>query len=207
LGADEYIAWKILPEKSRLQFLEHELRARRYFVLPRLELWEKDCEQWRQKTMQEVNDRAAMKFVRIQVDPYSMFNWPPTRPSYLPPTHPSSEGRGGPCRETCCGRRGDDEIVDMIRRAREHLDRNHELGGWLELPRRGEDGSFSSGTHGGRGRRNSHKSAGGRSRAQAEQTNPFGDEVTDAEMKEWGMDAELPGLAEGAETPTPASPC
>lgn len=62
-------------EKERLCFLEHELRARRYALMPRLAFWQQDMDRWRQ-------DMAIWRLTNSKDRP--LFRWPSLKPLYMP---------------------------------------------------------------------------------------------------------------------------
>merc|ERR1711972_680436 len=94
----------------RHNFIDMELRARRYFLLPLLSIWEEDAMHWQ---MQEKAKRTMG--VKEPTDIYLA----PFRPSYLPCNHLWKEtSEGMPCPEWCLGRGGDEEILKMIKDAR-----------------------------------------------------------------------------------------
>merc|ERR1712178_663388 len=101
---------------TRNTFLEHELRARRFFLLSKISMWEEDAAKWR-------NELEARKRQRIK--PSFDMDQLPVRPSHLPPGHP-------PCSDTCLGRQGDSEILAMIKAARS----NPKGGGWKQVPQK-----------------------------------------------------------------------
>merc|ERR1712070_1115504 len=107
----------------RNAFLEHELRARRFFLLSNIRLWEEDSAKWRVEY--EARKRQGLK-PSFDVDQL------PRRPSHLPPGHPPGEGPKAPCAETCLGRQGDAEILAMIQAARN----NPKGGGWKQVPQK-----------------------------------------------------------------------
>jgi len=135
LGMEERIGLEMVPKAVRLKFLEHELRARRYFLLPQIDEWEKEKAIW-QKNFQEYLDQKKAYAAMGQEygdQPGHGFKWPPTRPMHLPPSHPIGEvSRGAICSMNCPGRRGDEEILDMWTRCRA------DPRSWKRVPRAGE---------------------------------------------------------------------
>jgi len=138
--------WAQVSESVRMNFITHELRARRYRVLPMLCLWEEERERW-QDTLRNLH--ATMEMRRASILRHSLrsnstissdsecsvaapeFCWPPPRPSYMPARHPQHDKYEHPCTEDCPGRQGDYEIINMIRRAWANTDGK---GGWSEIP-------------------------------------------------------------------------
>jgi len=97
------IAKARFPDNARLTFIEHEMRARRYLLLPRIYMWEEDSRRWEEET-RGWKDKLAEHGVFCHGDPVNeegvegpTFNWPPTQPSYMP---------------------SDSDILEMWRRAR-----------------------------------------------------------------------------------------
>eukprot|EP00928_Gymnodinium_smaydae_P008458 TRINITY_DN13083_c0_g1_i1.p1 TRINITY_DN13083_c0_g1~~TRINITY_DN13083_c0_g1_i1.p1 ORF type:complete len:720 (-),score=156.80 TRINITY_DN13083_c0_g1_i1:102-2261(-) len=152
-----------LPDGLRLRFIEHELRARRYFLLPWIQRWEED-----RKGLQDASEANANSCVAV-------FKSCTSCPSYMPPAHPSSEARGSPCPENCQGRKGDAEILDMVLRA--HTSRGR---GWRKLPSKGE----------GMGPRERTLSGDNNDKTQEEEARPFGTPADDAELRRWGVDTQ-----------------
>merc|ERR1712203_24453 len=62
-----------LTEEVRLTFIEHEMRARRFLLLPSIAVWEEDRHAC----------RAMGHDDQLCADP---FGFPPNRPSYMPST-------------------------------------------------------------------------------------------------------------------------
>mmetsp|Transcript_118359 Transcript_118359/g.379432 ORF Transcript_118359/g.379432 Transcript_118359/m.379432 type:complete len:801 (+) Transcript_118359:111-2513(+) len=212
LTAEEYVYIWTVPPEVRDRFLDHELRARRYNLLPRISVWEEDCIAWEHHRKDAAADREALKMMANDaqdIPPMSAFLWPPVRPSYMPPAHPSFEANSSHCALSCCGRQGDQQIVEMSLRCRS-AHQKRRAGGWIEIPKKTSNQARSesrASTFKSKSRRRSLGSLQDRSQASAEE-NPFGTEATDADMKEFCIDPdELPCLAEGAETPAPQSPC
>lgn len=202
LNAEDYVKCFAIPAEVRNRFLTEELRARRFFLLPRLALWEEENLQWQKRIFRLVDTRVAQKTISNDtsedVSFESMFSWPSKKPSCLPGKHPSCEAMGVPCTETCLGRGGDQEILDMVRRCREHWNRRKE-GGWRAIPCR-----FAQTTDGdspdSRVRVKQPTNQGGNF-----DENLFGEDITDADLREFNIDPDtMPCLAEGAESPAVA---
>lgn len=209
LPLEDFIQLERLSDEVRYRFLDNELRARRYLLLPRIAIWEEDVRRWREDVKMEVDDRVAKKVVQACTEP-QLFKFPPMRPSYLPPAHPDHQAFKAGCVEGCCGRRGDEQILDMVKRARAARDRSGGSGGWIEIPTKEADqGSKPKGRSGskhGSGTARSRGSCGSAvaqsSTAPAEQPSPFGDDVTEVEMKAFGMDgADMPCLSDATGGP------
>jgi hypothetical protein len=120
-----------LDDDLRSNFLDNELRAMRYLVLPRIELWEVERQRWAKSISERAEQRAALKVLgqKLQASPEDSFSWPPSRPSYLPPRHPNHHAHSRDCPEDCCGRLGDRMMLAMIERARKTFG-----DGWTEIP-------------------------------------------------------------------------
>lgn len=97
----------LLPRHVRARFIEHELRARRFFLLPRIAMYEAECTRWRQG-IEEWRERRAVRMASGgSLEDFLPFHWFPVQPSYMP---------------------NKEELCDMLRRARENPQ------GWLQLP-------------------------------------------------------------------------
>lgn len=195
-------------EAVRMRFVENELRARRVELLPLLYIWEEDVRKWRKDLEEWRETRAAHK--ALGVDGGGCFRWPPTRPSYIPPSHPNHEAWGSECPEECPGRRGDAQILEMWRAARKHPKGE----GWKKIP------CAACGDCAKKFSDAKAKPSGSRSKASKSKTweggsaeaskdldglagrgstsayvSPFGEVATDEELRHWGVDAAtLPGL-------------
>jgi len=181
LSLQERIQLETVSEKVRLQFLDHELRARRFKLLSRIYRQEDDLKVWREDVKTWLLRREACHAVGAELAEPSPFSWPPIRPSYLPPDHPPHESKGRPCPPGCLGRQGDKEILAMWRSAR----RNPHGGGWTEIPKMQtrKDKNRSN-----QGRRGQPKGA------QEGDTSLFG-EASPEDLRKWNADWDsLPGL-------------
>lgn len=187
-----------IPLEARLVFIEHELRARRYFLLPQLDFWAEEARRFQEEMKSANLRREAYKFLEIEMDRPNVFRWPPTRPSYSPPKHPRAEGKGRPCAESCCGRKGDAEIMEMIQRARLHRDAADGHGGWKQIPQRAPGAQGSQASTKGPAFRKGNARRGAKGGRGKEDDSAFGDvEVTEAVLKDLGMDGkDMPGLAD-----------
>lgn len=113
---------RMLSEDVRLTFVVHELRSRRFRILPRLNAYDKECRKWKHEMLEA---QEALRLLNLQRASSSgegadlegdehrakimLFRWPPARgPSYLP---------------------GPEEVMDMITRARA------DPTDWLPLPK------------------------------------------------------------------------
>jgi hypothetical protein len=135
LSLEDRIQMDMCTKTARMKFLEHELRARRYFLLPQIEEWEKECAVWQEDLNKYLETKKAYEVVGDSYvsQPEHGFRWPPRRPMHLPCAHPlGEETRGAICSHRCPGRQGDEEILDMSRRCR-----NDPLN-WRRVPRAGE---------------------------------------------------------------------
>jgi len=152
---DDRVKAAMTPEDVRTRFLEHELRARRFALLPAVLCWEEDLAQWRSNWQSWSEARAAHRALGLDdsaVVPAPLVAWPPVRPSYLPKAHlPQEFTRGCECPEWCPGRRGDEDILDMWRRCRTSPGGQ---GGWMKVqagkPSKGsrsKSGNANGGVH------------------------------------------------------------
>merc|ERR1712176_1238079 len=103
--------------------IEHELRARRYNLLPQIFIWQEDLRRWQAEVHDWEATREASHVLghnaHLERD---VFRWPPTRPSYLPTA---------------------EEILEMCNRARAHPSNR----GWTRInSTRAEDRSPQAGT-------------------------------------------------------------
>jgi len=129
VSSSSYNAWlegQMVPEAKRLRFIENELRAQRYFLLPEIALWREELKKWEQ---QEAGIRVQKYTLKREVAAF--FRMPPTRPSYLPLPHLGAADRGGaPCPECskwCEGKRGDKVIMQWCAKLKSGE-------GWTEIP-------------------------------------------------------------------------
>lgn len=115
------------PAKRNL-FLDHELRARRFFGLSHMQLWREDSAKW--EAQEQERKKSGLRGTKdIQMAPL--------RPSYLPTNHISTESAQRPCRDNCLGLKGDNEILAMIKACRN----NPKGGGWTQIPQKQPAGS------------------------------------------------------------------
>eukprot|EP00434_Breviolum_minutum_P029842 symbB.v1.2.026384.t1/scaffold2559.1/size125745/3 len=94
---------------ERMTFLENELRARRYFLLPAIANWERECQRWHEDYNQRLEHKRAFQALGQEFEESAehAFSFPPSRPMHLPPAHPVGEAtRGAVCSIGCPGRRG-----------------------------------------------------------------------------------------------------
>lgn len=197
LPLEERIQLEKVSEVVRLRFIEHELRTRRYLLLPQISLWEEEVAKWRDEVSDHSEFRTAHRALGQEPPPTTekMFRWPPVRPSYLPKAHPQSEGppplgRGLACVDCCLGRQGDEELISMWRSAR----RNPNGGGWTEIPTPGWQRQKPAQDSGGGGEGNERRS--GRGNEKPEQSSRlFGEEANKGDLTKWGIDPDnMPGL-------------
>jgi len=173
LSIEEKIELERVDEATRLRFIEQELRARRYFLLPQIHLYEMEVRQWRQAQTDINETRKAHQALGLDVPTGTIFRWPPIRPSHVPGAHLQTEAKGTPCPEWCVGRRGDEEIMRMWRRCRKNPR------GWTEIPVKAT---------GGTGAKTKWQGAGVEKKpaAAAESVRLFG-EATDEDLSRWGI--------------------
>lgn len=135
LSLEDRIQMEMCTKAARLNFIEHELRARRYFLLPQIEEWNKECAVWQEEFNKYLETKRAYALIgkEYEYQPEHGFRWPPSRPMHLPCSHPlGEETRGAICSHHCPGRRGDEEILNMARRCRD------DPLNWKRVPRAGE---------------------------------------------------------------------
>mmetsp|Transcript_55729 Transcript_55729/g.129996 ORF Transcript_55729/g.129996 Transcript_55729/m.129996 type:complete len:723 (-) Transcript_55729:265-2433(-) len=136
LTLEDKINLEMTPKAVRLTFLEHELRARRYFLLPAIANWEQECVRWNEQYAARLETKRAYQALgredEFEDNPEHAFSFPPSRPMHLPPAHPLGEAtRGAIAYANSPGRRGDEEILEMWRRCRE------DPTSWKKVPRAG----------------------------------------------------------------------
>merc|ERR1712008_341698 len=154
----------MISEAARVRFVEHELRARRFLLLPRLLFSRDDTAKFAAQASKVIKDARQQRNAG-KAKPALTGDAGISCPSYLPPAHPQTEAHFVYCPETCLGRRGDEEILAMVRTARSQPD------GWTVIEKR----SMNSGTSGHRGKGSS-----------SERVSPFGDSVAAEELDRWG---------------------
>jgi len=135
LSLEDRIQMESCTKAARVTFIEHELRARRYFLLPQIEEWQKECAVWQEDLNKYLETKKAYEVVGESYvsQPEHGFRWPPRRPMHLPCAHPlGEETRGAICSHRCPGRKGDEEILGMSRRCRD------DPLNWRRVPRAGE---------------------------------------------------------------------
>jgi hypothetical protein len=106
------IQLQLISDADRACFIEHELRARRYFILPQIALWEEDMRAWNKEVAEFQETNKALHVVGAQGMDQPAFRWPSQRPSHMP--------------------QGQKEVLDMIYRCRAHPNRC----GWKEIPKK-----------------------------------------------------------------------
>lgn len=97
LSREALLECKRVPEPDRLKFLRHELRFRRYQLLPAIRLWETEVERRNAELQRHQEQSEAMKAIGAEHDGVPIFLFPPPEPSQLP---------------------DDKDLGEMIRRAR-----------------------------------------------------------------------------------------
>lgn len=134
LSMEDKVNMEMVSKAERMTFLENELRARRYFLLPAIANWERECQRWHEDYNQRLEHKRAFQALGQEFEESAehAFSFPPSRPMHLPPAHPVGEAtRGAVCSIGCPGRRGDEEILDMWRRCRQ------DPLSWKPVPRAG----------------------------------------------------------------------
>lgn len=194
LALDDRVQLEMMSEFSRIRFLEHELRARRYFLLTRMQLWEKESRKWHAELSSFLLEKQAYQLLGVQREKPDI-TWLPVRPSYLPPNHLPNEAAGCPCASICLGRRGDQEILAMVRAAR-----SNPHGGWTEIPRSQKEDQEDRAPSRSQSRRASisrpRRSSIVRSRIPrpSSQGAPFGYDARTEDLERYGVDLEaMPG--------------
>lgn len=184
------IMQEMITESTRTHFIEQELRARRYFMLPKIYLCEEDTRKFKVQTQSMVETRNVHFAMGIKPPETSPTYVGMDRPSYLPCAHLQSEARGGCCPEWCLGRKGDEDILSMIRTARQN--RNGE--GWTKIPQRRQSMARARPS----GRTSAQRATAAprisevfrRERFSVEQATPFGEVAGDEELRKWGAGPE-----------------
>lgn len=115
LSLEEKIQLELVDESTRIKFIQNELRARRYRLLPDILVWEDELKQWNEDREAHQRQREAHKALGIEA-PETSFRWPPSRPSYLFPERHRKEA-------------GDEQILEIWRTARASKGQ----GGWTEI--------------------------------------------------------------------------
>jgi len=181
-----------ISEAVRVEFIRNEVRARRYLVLPQIALWEADVAKWRKAMEEWACTRAAHRALGV-LDTENMevaakknstvFAWPESRPSHLPPRHPNHQARTCQCPEDCPGRRGDEQMMMMICRCREFREGG---GGWRTISERGHE------------KKSSKKKGSQRANKKGGSSSPYGRLASDQELQQYGVHLEsLPCLSRG----------
>ncbi|CAE8632139.1 unnamed protein product [Polarella glacialis] len=104
LSLEEKINLEMLDEALRLRCIENELRERRFHFLPELQTWEGEIAAWRAEHQAWLEQNKASLAMGSE-EPLTPFQWPPVRPSYLPPDRLRRQ-------------QGDEHILAMWRAAR-----------------------------------------------------------------------------------------
>jgi len=107
LSVEAIVECKRVSAQDREEFLRHELRYRRYMLLPAIRFWEEECVRWSQVVEQHREHHHALEAVGAGEQEVPLFLFPPPRPSHLP---------------------DDDDLVDMMVRAR------RDPKSWMEIP-------------------------------------------------------------------------
>jgi len=108
LSLEGQIACKRVEDGARLQFLTHEMRARRWMLLPHISLWEDECRMWEAAVREHRQMQEVTEFLGGDAqEDAPLFLFPPAQPSHMP---------------------NDEDILDMIFRCRESSDN------WTPIP-------------------------------------------------------------------------
>jgi len=191
------IQQEMIPEAARLRFIENELRARRYFLLPKIHLCQEDTKEFQLQThsmLETRNVHIAMGIKPPEITPTYVGM---DMPSYMPPVHLQSEARGGCCPEWCLGRKGDEEILAMVRAARQNRENGE---GYTRIPQR-RNSTLRSRVTRQPSKETVEASKGIQQRRErtTEQASPFGEVAGEEELRKWGAGAEeLPLMRSGA---------
>eukprot|EP00747_Dinoflagellata_sp_TGD_P212211 gnl/TRDRNA2_/TRDRNA2_85328_c0_seq1.p1 gnl/TRDRNA2_/TRDRNA2_85328_c0~~gnl/TRDRNA2_/TRDRNA2_85328_c0_seq1.p1 ORF type:complete len:670 (+),score=101.19 gnl/TRDRNA2_/TRDRNA2_85328_c0_seq1:95-2104(+) len=116
LALSEKIELRSLSDVRRIDFIEHELRARRYFLIPQVTLWQQESKKWHAQMAEWRKTLEAHVALGVALTKNPPFAFPPVRPSYMPVENEE---------------KGDAEVQNMITRARARKG----LSGWLEIPK------------------------------------------------------------------------
>lgn len=117
---EERIQLQLIPEETRMTFIEHELRARRFAMLPEIILWEQDFKSWTREVAAFQEHERALNVMGVGGATHAFFRFPPARPTYLPPEFGPEKAKGN------------EELFDMIRRCRA----NPYGGGWTGIKKK-----------------------------------------------------------------------
>merc|ERR1719379_2609444 len=113
----------------------------------------------------------------------SIFRWPPARPTFMPPAHFRDHDQGKPCRESCPGRHGDLEILDMWKRARKNPEN------YTRIPdKKTKRSSVVAGANG------FPANAGDEAAEANVQVSLYGPPPSTAEDKRFGAEMDMPGI-------------
>jgi len=108
LSFEGQIAFKRVEDAARLRFLTHEMRWRRWMLLPQISLWEDDCRRWEAAVEEHRHMQEVTKFIGGNAgEELPLFLFPPAQPSHMP---------------------DDEDILDMIFRCRKSPDN------WTPIP-------------------------------------------------------------------------
>jgi len=201
LTLEDKIAMELTPKAVRLTFVENELRARRYFLLPAIANWEQECVKWNEEYAARLETKRAYQALGqeegFMEKPEHAFSFPPSRPMHLPPAHPLGEAtRGAICSLGCPGRKGDEEILDMWRRCRQ------DPTGWKKVPRTGMKDFVIKKTKTDRSQAE-EKILSLDELLENDKDKDFGD-APDAEARSYGVDD---SLMPGGQPPSESEPC
>lgn len=121
---EDRIQLHLISDPVRWTFIDNELRTRRYMLLPQLTMWEEDVKSWNKELAEWEEERATLQVMGVggaaSDGMHGMLRWPPQRPTYMPAEFGKDKAKG------------EEEVLDMIRRARAHPDG----GGWTEVPKK-----------------------------------------------------------------------
>lgn len=126
---EDRIQLQLIEDKVRSQFIDNELRTRRYLLLPQTAMWEDEMRSWDEEMSEAVDTAGFLRGSGLEgAAQQQAFRWPPQRPTYMPTEFGKDKEKG------------EQEIVDMIERARAHPDG----GGWTEIPKKVAGESLST---------------------------------------------------------------
>merc|ERR1719174_758597 len=109
-----------------------------------------------------------------------IFRWPPCRPSFMPPAHFQDHEQSKACREMSWGRRGDEEILEMWKRARQSPEN------YTRIPTVNTMRSLRTSMVEGKGMQTAEEAAA------AAQNGLYGPPPSSAEQKRFGAEMDMP---------------
>lgn len=177
LTLEEKVRLERVPQEDRVTFIRHQLRAMRYFLLPKYFVWEEEVREWHAFYDEQRFSRDAVKTISSHASLES-FHWPPMRPTYVPRD----------------GAEGDQLIAEWFQAARKDPKR------WTPIPKTQLKFAGAGGRRGRSKEKSNHKPAKKVELREQEETSPFGEVATDEDLRTWGLDLKsMPCLQDGSE--------